>query len=118
MTNCKTISAYVDQETIERIAQLAKLEYRSRSQIAAMAIKLGAVLPPEAWSDLLQINNWGFEADWQVIGQEIAQVLSDYHYRLIKNKMATQVDRQWLDSLSLETEDKVLDTAVKLTSNV
>ena len=118
MTKGKTISAHVDQETIQRIDQLAKLENRSRSQMTGMAIKLGAELPPEAWSALLQINAWGSDADWQVIGQEIARVFLHHRYRLTQNKMAVQIDRQWLNSLSLETEDEILATAIKLTSNV
>ena len=42
MKNRTTISAHVDQATIERIDQLAKLENRSRSQMTGTAIKLGA----------------------------------------------------------------------------
>jgi predicted transcriptional regulator len=48
MKNRTTISAHVDQATIERIDQLAKLENRSRSQMTGTAIKLGAELSPEA----------------------------------------------------------------------
>ena len=59
MKNRTTISAHVDQATIERIDQLAKLENRSRSQMTGTAIKLGAELSPEAWSVLLQLNSQG-----------------------------------------------------------
>jgi hypothetical protein len=73
MKNRTTISAHVDQATIERIDQLAKLENRSRSQMTGTAIKLGAELSPEAWSVLLQLNSQGSEEDWQGIREEMTR---------------------------------------------
>ncbi|MEB3119806.1 MAG: ribbon-helix-helix protein, CopG family [Snowella sp.] len=111
-----TISAHVDQATIERIDQLAKLENRSRSQMTGTVIKLGAELSPEAWSVLLQLNSQGSEEDWQAIRQEITRLLLHHRYRLTQRKMAGHLDSQWLDSL--KTEDDILLAAVELTRNV
>jgi hypothetical protein len=66
MKNRTTISAHLDQATIERIDQLAKLENRSRSQMAGTAIKLGAELSPEAWSVLLQLSTYAKSITYSV----------------------------------------------------
>jgi hypothetical protein len=116
MKNRTTISAHVDQATIERIDQLAKLENRSRSQMTGTAIKLGAELSPEAWSVLLQLNSQGSEEDWQAIREEMTRLFLHYRYRLTQRKIATQIDSQWLDSL--KTGDDILSAAVELTRNV
>ena len=116
MKNRTTISAHVDQATIERIDQLAKLENRSRSQMTGTAIKLAAELSPEAWSVLLQLNSQGSEEDWQGIREEMTRLFLHYRYRLTQRKMSAQIDSQWLDSL--KTEDDILLAAVELTRNV
>ena len=48
----KTVSAYADEVTAAKIAEMARLEDRSPAQIAAAALRLYVRLPPaarEAW---------------------------------------------------------------------
>lgn len=112
----KTLSAHVDPETTQRINALSKLENRSKSQIASAAIKLGAMLPRNAWSVLLRLNADASETEWQEISQEITRVLLHHQYKLAQSKIAQNIDQQWLHSL--ETEDSLLTASVALTHNV
>ena len=52
----RTISAYTDDITAQRIATLAKVEDRSTGQIAAAALRLYANLPSEARQALRQLE--------------------------------------------------------------
>jgi hypothetical protein len=112
----KTLSAHVDLETAKRISSLSKMENRSKSQIASASIKLGAMLPHNAWSALLQLNGIATEAEWQKISQEITRVLLHHQYKLAQGKISQNIDQQWLQSL--ETEDDLLNASVELTHNV
>lgn len=115
MQASKTISAHVTAATIEKIDRLAKLENRSRSQLTGAVVELGGDLPHEAWTALLQIKSMGTNEDWQALQQDLTRTLLHHRYRLIQQKMSTQVDRQWLDNL--ETEDEILSAAVALAKN-
>ena len=112
----KTISADLDIETAERISVLSKMENRSTSQIASASIKLGAILPHDAWSALLQLNGVASEAQWQEISQEITRVLLHHQYKLAQQRIAQNIDKNWLNSL--ETEDDLLCASVELTRDV
>jgi hypothetical protein len=112
----KTLSAQVDLDTAQRINLLSKIENRSTSQIASASIKLGAMLPPSAWSALLQLNGAASEAQWQEITQEITRVLLHYQYKIAQEKIAQNIDQQWLNSL--ETEDDILTASINLTCDV
>ncbi len=112
----KTLSAHVDLETTQRINALSKLENRSKSQIASASIKLGAMLPRNAWSALLQLNAVASESEWQEISQEIARVLLNHQYKLAQSNIAKNIDQQWLNSL--KTEDSLLAASVALTHDV
>jgi predicted transcriptional regulator len=51
----RTVSAYADEETAEKVAEMARLEDRSPAQIAAAALRLYVRLPAparEAWRRL------------------------------------------------------------------
>ncbi|MBE9249180.1 hypothetical protein IQ226_08375 [Dolichospermum sp. LEGE 00240] len=112
----KTISADLDIETAEQISALSQMENRSTSQIASAAIKLGAMLPHNAWSALLQLNGVASEAQWQEISQEITRVLLHHQYNLAQQRIAQNIDQKWLNSL--ETEDDILYASVELTRDV
>jgi predicted transcriptional regulator len=111
----KTLSAHVDLETAKRISTLSEMENRSKSQIASASIKLGSMLPHNAWSALLQLNSVASEAQWQEISQEITRVLLHHQYKLAQDRIAQNIDQKWLDSL--ETEDDLLLASVELTRN-
>lgn len=115
MNKSKTISAHVTSETIAKIDRLAKLENRSRSQLTGAVVELGGDLPHEAWTALLQIKAMGTIEDWQALKQDLTRTLLNHRYRLLQQKMSTQGDRQWLDTL--ETEDDILNAAVLLTQH-
>lgn len=112
----KTLSAHVDLETAERITSVSKLENRSLSQIASASIKLGSMLPSNAWSVLLQLNNNASKAQWQEIGQDITKVFLDHQYKLAEEKISQNIDRDWLNTL--ETEDDILLASIELTRDV
>lgn len=112
----KTLSAHVDLETTQRINTLSKLENRSKSQIASAAIKLGAMLPHNAWTALLRLNADASDTEWQEISQEITRVLLHHQYKLAQSNIAQNIDKQWLHSL--ETEDSLLTASIALTHNV
>jgi len=44
---------------------------------------------------------------------DLTRTLLNHRHRLLQQKMSTQGDRQWLDTL--ETEDDILNAASKLT---
>jgi hypothetical protein len=113
MTKGKTISAHVPEITVEKIDQLAKLENRSRSQMAGASVELCGDLPQEAWTALFQLKASGTPEDWQSLQQDLTRVLLHYRYQLTQRQLASQVDPQWLESL--ETEDDILAAAVDLT---
>ncbi|MGI0482058.1 hypothetical protein ACN4EE_14890 [Geminocystis sp. CENA526] len=112
----KTLSAHVDLETAERITSVSKLENRSLSQIASASIKLGSMLPPNAWSVLLQLSNTASKTQWQEIAQDITRVLLDHQYKLAEEKISQNIDRNWLNTL--ETEDDILLASIELTRDV
>ncbi|AFZ46694.1 hypothetical protein Cyast_0721 [Cyanobacterium stanieri PCC 7202] len=112
----KTLSAHVDMETSERITALSKRENRSKSQIASTAIKLCSILPPNAWSALLQLTNVASKSQWLEISQDITRVLLHHQYQLAQKRIAENIDQELLNSL--ETEDDILSASIKLTGNV
>ncbi|MGY6529684.1 MAG: hypothetical protein ACXITR_07110 [Cyanobacterium sp.] len=103
-------------ETSQRITALSKRENRSKSQIASTAIKLGSILPPNAWSALLQLTNVASSSQWLEISQDITRVLLNHQYKLAQTRIAQSIDEEWLNSL--KTEDDILSASVELTRNV
>lgn len=112
----KTLSAHVDIETAERITSLSKRENRSLSQMASASIKLGSLLPPNAWSVLLQLTNTANLAQWQDITQDITRVLLHHQYKLAEDQISKNIDSHWLETL--KTEDDILSASIELTRNV
>lgn len=116
MAKNQTISAHVAATTVAKIDQLAKLENRSRSQMTEAVIELGGNLPHEAWSALFQVKALGTEENWLALQQDLVRTLLDHRYRLLQQRMRSQVDSPWLESL--ETEEDILAAALELTRNV
>lgn len=112
----KTLSAHVDFETAERITYLSKIENRSLSQIAGASIKLGSMLPSNAWLVLLQLIHNASKAQWQEIAQDITRVLLHHQYKLAQEKISQNIDKEWLTTL--KTEDDILLASIELTRDV
>jgi hypothetical protein len=109
----KTISAYTDAETASRVSHIAKLEHRRPSQIAAMALKFFACLPPEARTVLWQLEGMGTTADFEEISREITRILLHTQYKVAHRQIMDHMKFENLDQL--ETEDDILEAAVALT---
>lgn len=113
--NKKTISAYTDSETAESVAYLAKLEHRSPSQIAGMALKFFVSLPAPARTAWCQISALGNQTDLETVTQEIAHKLLDMQYQIAQRQIVEQAKVEGLEKL--ETEDDFLTAAINLTTN-
>ena len=109
----KTISAYTDKQTAEKIERLAKIEQRTPSQIMALALKFFVKLPVSAREAWYQIEAIGDETDRERAVTLITQALIKERYSLMRNKV---VEEMAIDSIEgLETEDDILNAAIKLT---
>ncbi|MBD2364798.1 hypothetical protein H6G36_27130 [Anabaena minutissima FACHB-250] len=109
----KTISAYTDAETASRVNHIAKMEHRRPSQIAGMALKFFAYLPPEARAVLWQLEGMGSTADLEEISREITRILLNAQYKAAQRQIMDHMKYENLDNL--ETEDDILEAAVNLT---
>lgn len=111
----KTISAYTDPETANRVAYIAKLEHRPQAQIAGMALKLFVSLPSQARAALWQIEALGNDADLEEVMREITRTLLHAQYKIAHRQVLEQMEVENLGQL--DTEDEILSAAVKLTCN-
>ena len=109
----KTISAYTDKQTADLVDYLAKIEQRTPSQIMAIALKFFVKLPVNAREAWYQIEAIGDEADRQRAIARISQVLIEERYSLLQNKVVSEMEVHSIGEL--ETEDDILNAAVKLT---
>jgi predicted transcriptional regulator len=109
----KTISAYTDQETAELLNYLAKIEQRSPSQIAAIALKFFVKLPATARESWYQIETLGEQAQKEAVIEQITRSLINMQYEISQRKIVDQMNIETLEPL--ETEDDILAAALKLT---
>ncbi len=109
----KTISAYTDAETSDRVANLARLEHRKKAQIAGTALKFYVGLPAEARAAWQEIEAIGSAADCEETLREITRTLLHAKYRLAHQLVMSHMKVEGLDQL--ETEDDILSAAVALT---
>lgn len=107
------ISAYTDAETASRVSNIANLEHRQRSQIAAMALKFFTCLSPEARAVLWQLEGMVSSADLEEISREIMPILLDIQYKVAHRQIMDHMEFENLDQL--ETEDDILEAAVTIT---
>ena len=109
----KTISAYTDKQTADLVERLAEIEQRTPSQIMAIALKFFVKLPISAREAWYQIEAIGDEANRERAVALITQALIEERYSLMQNKV---VEEMTIDSIGeLETEDDILNAAIKLT---
>jgi predicted transcriptional regulator len=108
----KTISTYTDHETAALVNYLAKIEQRSPSQIAAIALRFFVKLPATAREAWYQIEALGEESQKQEVIEQITRSLVNMQYEISQRKIVEQMDIESLEPL--ETEDDILAAAVKL----
>lgn len=109
----KTISAYTDTDTADRIESIAKREDRRKAQIAGMALKLFSVLPDEARTAWRKIETFGSPADMEHAIADITRILLNAQYAISTQQVAQEIDAESLNGL--ETEDDLLTAAIALT---
>jgi hypothetical protein len=109
----KTISAYTDAETAQRIEGIAKREHRKKAQIAGSALKFFVNLPEEARMAWRQIEALGTPDEIEQIAQDIARTLLNAQYEMANKQVIQEMSTEHLGSL--ETEDDLLSAAVSLT---
>lgn len=111
----KTISAYTDSQTADSVAYLAKIEQRTPAQIAGMALKFFVSLPAPARTAWYQINALGEQGDREKVTREIARTLLNAQHEIARKQVVSQIEVD--PQHSLESEDDILSTAVRLTNN-
>ena len=109
----KTISAYTDAQTANRIELIAQREHRKKAQIAGTAVKFFVGLPEEARAAWRQIEALGTPEEIEQISQDIARTLLHAQYAMAHKQVVQELKTEPLGIL--ETEDEFLDTAVTLT---
>ncbi len=109
----KTISAYTDAQTANRIELIAQREHRKKAQIAGTAVKFFVGLPEEARAAWRQIEALGTPEEIEQISQDIARTLLHVQYAMAHKQVVQELKTEHLGIL--ETEDEFLDTAVTLT---
>jgi predicted transcriptional regulator len=110
----KTISAYTDAETANRIESIAKREHRKKAQIAGSAVKFFVNLPEEARTAWRQIEALGTPAEIERISQEIARTLLHAQYEMAHKQVVQEMTTEHLGAL--DREDDLLNAAISLTS--
>ena len=111
----KTISAYTDSDTAKSVAYLAKIEQRTPAQIAGMALKFFVSLPAPARTAWYQINALGEQCDRARVAREIARTLLNAQYEIARLQVVSQIEVD--PKHTLESEDEILSTAVRLTND-
>jgi hypothetical protein len=109
----KTISAYTDAETANRVETIAQREHRKKAQIAGAAVKFFVGLPEEARTAWRHIEALGTPDEIEQISQEIAQTLLQGQYAMAHKQVVQELNTEHLGKL--ETEDEILDAAIALT---
>ena len=109
----KTISAYTDEETARRVAELARIEHRKASQIAAAALSFYVRLPPQAHEALRHLAAMGSAEEMNLMLREVTRALNRSAYDASLRALAPRVQETYGDTLP--TEEEILAEAVRLT---
>jgi len=107
----RTISAYTDDATAQRIAALARIEDRSTGQIAAAALRLYVNLPSEARQAIRQLETMESPDLMESVKHAMTRILIDAVY--------ANVHRQLMAGMPVSeysTEEDILTEAIRLTS--
>lgn len=107
----RTISAYTDDATAQRIAALAKMEDRSTGQIAAAALRLYVNLPSEARQAIRQLETMESPAVMESVKYAMTRILIDAVYAGAHRRLIAQMPEGEYD-----TEEDILNEANRLAS--
>jgi hypothetical protein len=108
----KTISAYTDEETARLVGDLARVERRTASQVAAEAIALYVRLPREAHAALREID--GDPSPHAAMIRQVTRAIIKAAYDASLARMAPAVKEIYGDTL--QSEEDILAEAIRLTS--
>lgn len=108
----KTISAYTDEETAALVAELARVEQRTPSQIASAALKLYARLPPRAHDSLRRLEANGAPEDFNLMLREITRAISNASFDAASRKIGSAFADAYGDDL--HTDEEIEAEAVRL----
>lgn len=112
----KTISAYTDEETAKLVADLARIESRKPSQIAAAALAFYVRLPSEAHAALRRLEATDSEGHLNLMRREVTRAISNASYDAAVERMGERVREIYGDRLNTMTDDELLAEAVRLTT--
>jgi hypothetical protein len=106
----RTISAFADEETASLVEQLALLEGRTPSQIAASALALYVRLPAEAHASLRYVQAFGTADELARMTREVARAMVDAEYGISRRKA---LDAMQVDADADGSEEDLLAQAVR-----
>jgi hypothetical protein len=93
----KRISVHASEETVQRIASLAKLDQRSASKIADAALDFYLRLPSYARDALRHVKALGTDEDQDRVISRISHVLLDARHQITERETAGQLPNAELD---------------------
>jgi hypothetical protein len=108
----KTISAYTDEETARLVAELARIEHRKASQIAAAALSFYVRLPPQAHEALRHLAAMGSSEEMNLMLREVTRVLIRSAYDASLRALGPRLQEIYGDTL--QTEEDIEAEAVRL----
>ncbi len=108
----RTVSAYTDELTARRIAQIAKAEARSPAEIAAAALRLYISLPTHAHQAFRQIEAMESPAVIDSVQRAMTSALIGEAYEAARKQAVAQMQI----SGKGDSEEAILAEAVRLTS--
>jgi ferritin-like protein len=103
----------LEDEVAERIEEIARLEDRKVSQLAAAALGLYALMPREAHAALRQIEASGDPEDLVLVARKLARVLLDIRYDIAETAAIDSIERSRLPD-DFDSEEEILEVATRL----
>jgi predicted transcriptional regulator len=111
----KTISAYTNEQTANKLSEIAKRESRKKAQLAGMAIELFVSLPPAAIDAWLRVVANGEPDIMAQVKDKIARTLLDARYQITHRQLIEEIESEYLEPL--ETEDDFITAAIAITND-
>jgi predicted transcriptional regulator len=108
----KTVSAHVDAETAQRLANLARSESRSASRIAAEAIRFYTQLPSLAHDSLRRFQSYASAESYDLMMREIAREIAWAGFNGAIDALAPQLAERYEGRLN--TDEEIEAEAIRL----
>ena len=109
----KTISAYTDEETAKLAEQIARVERRKVSQIAAEALSLYVRLPREAHATLRELEADGDPAQFVAMVQQVTRAIIRSAYDASLGRIADAANAAYGEM----SEEEIEAESVRITSS-